>query len=1128
MAAMPVAAARFVGRDRELAILSEAVGGLGDGHGGLFLVGGEPGIGKTSLVDELARRAASVGIHVLWGRCHEIEGRPPYWPWVQVIQAQVRASSPEVVASRLDAGAAPLGLLVPELRPHLDVRDASSGVITESETARLRLFRAMADFLRQVAGDAPCLLVLDDLHWADLPSLLLLEFVAADLAEVPLLAVGTFREVESRHDPRVDEALGRMARQAAQLALEGFDLDEVSRFLALSAGETLPEALARRLRDETAGNPFFLDELVRLFRRLGDWSIGGSGGLPISQGVRGTIRQRLAPLDQPTRHLLSVAAVAGREFDLLLLEAATGTRRAGLLELLAPALDHELVVAIPGRPGQYRFPHALLRETIYDEVPAAARTELHRRYAEALERRGGALDGRFAEIAHHYFEASAGGDEEKAIEYALRAGHEALLSLAYEAAAQQFDRALHLTDLGVDPDPKRPCEILLALGEAKSRAGDADDATQVFRRAVALARRAGSPELLARAAIGLGDIGTAWTEIGRFDEALVRLLREALAQLGDGGGVLRAAVLARLATELCWSAPTDEIDALSERAVRIARDANDRARLAYTLVGRIHCLGDPGHVEERLRLAAEVIELTDDRGDLAASARLWRLGDSLQLGRMGDVQLARSAVLRAFLEARQPAHLWMVPAVHAQQALLEGRLDEAQQHLAAILEHATGRTNAEQAASALAFLIQRELGRHGELAAGLKALVSQFPGLGVWRAALAMLLAENGDVEEARRELAALIADGLPALRRDVTWLSSVAMTTEACRVCGTPEQAVTIHAALLPYAERNVVAGPLYFMGPVAYYLGVLAVVMGRRDLAREHFARALESVRETGARPWVARILLAHAALLEADGEAPGHVAELRREAAELADACGMSLAPYTTVPAEAGERPAVAGTRAAVEAPGGERPVTLRHEGDVWTLAYGDTTVRVKDVRGLHYLARLLAEPGREFHVLDLAGAAGSPIGDAEIAGADLGPMLDERAKRDLRTRLEELREREESAERDDDLAAAEEARREIEAIADALASAVGLGGRDRKMGAVAERARASVTKATRAAIRLIAARDELLGSVLSRAVRTGAYCSYEPIAGTALVWCVEVTRAAAGEETDATGVRQPRRR
>ena len=1123
---MPMAAARFVGRDRELTILSEALGGLREGHGGLFLVGGEPGIGKTSLVDELSRRATDDGVHVLWGRCHEIEGQPPYWPWIQVIQAQVRASAPEQVATRLDSGAAPLGLLVPELRPHLDARDATAGIITESDTARFRLFRAMADFLRQVAGDAPCLLVLDDLHWADLPSLLLLEFLAADLAEVPLLAVGTFREVESRHDAQVDAALGRMARQAAALSLEGFDLDEASRFIELASGEAVPAALAQRLRDETAGNPFFLDELVRLFRRRGDWSLGGSGGLPISQGVRGTIRQRLAPLAPATRHLLSVAAVAGREFDLLLLEAATGTRRAELLDTLAPAVDLELVTAIPGRPGQYRFPHALLRETIYDEVPPATRTELHRRYAEALERRGGALDGRFAEIAHHYFEASAGGGEEKAIEYALRAGHEALQSLAYEAAARQFERALHLTDLGVDPDPRRPCEILLALGEAKSRAGDAEEATQVFRRAVALARRAGSPELLARAAIGLGDIGTAWTEIGRFDEALVRLLREALAQLGDGGGVLRAAVLARLATELCWSAPTDEIDALSDQAVRIAREANDRARLAYTLVGRIHCLGDPGHVEERLRLAAEVIELTDDRGDLAASARLWRLGDALQLGRMADVQFARGAVLRAFREARQPAHLWMVPAVHAQKSLLEGRLDEAQQQLAAILEHATGRTNAEQAASALAFLIQRELGRHGELAEGLKALVSQFPGLGVWRAALAMLLAENGEIEDARRELAPLVADGMPALRRDVTWLSSVAMATEACRVCGTPEQAATIHAALLPYAERNVVAGPLYFMGPVAYYLGVLAVVMGRRDLARDHLERALDSVRETGARPWIARILLAYAALLEADGGAPARVAELRHEAAELAEACGMALAGAGTPPVAAGEEPEE--PAAASGPPVEERPVTLRHEGDVWTLAHGDTTLRLKDVRGLHYLARLLAEPGREFHVLDLAGAAGSPVADAQVAGADLGPMLDERAKRDLRARLEELREREASAERDGDVAAAEAARSEIEALADALASAVGLGGRDRKTGAIAERARASVTKATRAAIRLITARDELLGSVLSRAVRTGAYCSYEPIAGTALVWRVEVSGGAAGAGPGGTVGPRPARR
>lgn len=1102
LAAMPPtrpARTPFVGRASELTDLEGALGALRSG-GSLFLVHGEPGIGKSRLADELARRAAAAGVRVHWGRCREVEGRPPYWPWVQVIQSHVREADPAKVARELDASARPLGLLVPELRPHLDA-DAETPARPESETPRFLLFEAMASFLRRIAEAQPVLLILDDLHWADLSSLLLLDFLAHELAAMPLAVLGTYREVEVRRDPAALQVIDSLGRKGRQLALGGFTLDEAVRFIESSTDEVVPAAVAMRLHRETEGNPFFLDEVVRLFRGGGEWFASAKAGFPISQGVRGAIRQRLAPLGSETRRVLSAAAVAGREFDLTLLEGGTDTARGTLLDVLGPAIEIEVITGVAGKPGRYRFSHALVRDTIYEELPPYARADLHRRFGELLEdRHAGSLDDSLAQVAHHFFQASAEGGEEKAIEYAERAGREALKSLAYEEAALQFERALHLTELAATADAARSCELLLLLGEARNRAGMGEESAQAFRCAAALARRAGSSALLARAATGLSSVGSAWAEYGRSDDALVRILQEALADLGEGEGLLRARVMARLATELCWSAPPATTHELSSEAVRLARRAGDPATLAYTLLGRIHCLSDPDHVADRLALVDEVIALSEGRGDLAANAYLWRLGDALQLGRMAEVDACRESVVRVVTELRQPGDRWMIPAVQSQRLLLEGRFAEAETFAEPILAQPTRRANAEQASSALIYLVQREQGRHGALAAGMKSLSYQYPSVVVWRAALAMLYAEIGERREARIELDALYADGLAALRFDLTYLFSLACLAEALRACGEPHEAEVVHAKLLPYADRNVVAGPLYYMGPVAYYLGILAAAAGRPADAAAHLEAGLAAARSVGAAPYVARIQLQLADALASCGGSGARAAELRREGADLARSLGMEcLLPAAPAGAKHVVDPAPTDSASTAHL------AVLARDGEDWMLSYRGRTQHLARARGLAYLARLLAEPRREFHVLDLVAIEEDPSGPTRkrLAGTDLGPVLDARAKSEMRRRLEDLRATQEEAEQNNDAERAGQARDEIERLGYELARAVGLGGRDRRPGAATERARASVTKAIRAAIRRIEQKDAGLAAILSRTVRTGTFCSYDPIEEVAIV-------------------------
>jgi len=1117
----------FVGRRRELDELRAALPPLLAGRGSLFLLSGEPGIGKTRLAEEFATEATAAGVRVLWGRCHEAEGRPPYWPWAQLVRAAAasgaRAGQSESPASRAvddavaayaaDPDAAPLIELIPELRSFQAGRPAEAPG-ADAATARFRVFQAFTSLLRRLAAAGPCLLILDDVHWADLPSLRILEFLAHELPDAPIAVVVTFREVEVRQSPVVSDLVGRLGRRGARLALGGLSVDEVSRFVARAVGEAVPATAAEWLHSSTEGNPFFLDEIVRLHRGEEAWLHARPSAPGRSDSVQTAIRQRLSPLPPDTLRVLAVAAVAGREFDLSLLSAAMGDDRATLAELLAPAVEIELLNAVADKPARYRFRHALVRETIYERLAPGARAERHRVYGELLERRyADVIEPWLPELAHHFYEASVFGDDPRALDYAERAGRHALRLFAYEEAVQMFERALHLVESGTDADQRRTCALLLDLGEATSRAGQRE-ATDILHRAAALARRIGASDLLARAATELCDVGTAWAEVGRRDEALVGILHEALDALPESASALRARVMARLATELFWARPPEESERLSRTAVELARSADDAHSTAYALLARINCLSHVDHAATRADMTEEILALTGGRGELAANAWMWRLGGVLHLDRILEVRAAREGMVRVVQELRRPGGLWLVHSASAQKALIEGRFDEAERAAGAMLEQPTVESNVEQTATAALFLVRREQGRHHELALALEAFDSQQPAVSAWRASLAMLWADGGDRERALAILDAMTADGLAGMIRDSSWLYSVCCLAEVCGAYGTPAQAELLRAALAPYETRNAMAGPMYYLAPVTYYLGLLARRVGQWDVAAERLDAALVQARRLGARPAAARILVARAELIEravaAGHDGAGDLAaagKLRAEALEIAEAVGMdAVAAAARRPLDVAVDGAPAPASASFESSSPVR-ASLTFEADDCVIGYRGRTLRVRSVLGLRYLARLLAEPGRELHVLDLAGAGaiGELRDDVRVDG-DLGPLLDPKAKSEMAERLADLRDILEEAERHHDSARAEAARSEIEALADHVASAVGLGGRDRVQGRNSERARAAVTKALRAAIGRIGRADAELGDLLARSVKTGAFCSYEPIGALALAWDV----------------------
>jgi hypothetical protein len=1119
----------FVGRDRELDQLHAALKQTQKGHGGVFMVGGEPGVGKTTLVERVAAAAEESGALVAWGRCWEGGGAPAYWPWVQAIRSLARSMG-DALESRLGPGAPHVAKIVPGLAERLTGLEPAPDL--EPERARFALFDAVTSFLQAASEDQPLLVALDDLHAADRPSLLLLRFVARELRGCRVLVVGTYREVEARMDPSVGELIGEIGRDGRRLPLRGLSEDQVERFIAATAGSSPSPEVLRAVHEATEGNPFFVDEVVRLLTAEGQLESGSlPSGVRIPDEVRDAVRRRLEPLPDRAREVLAVAAVLGREFDVPALEQMTGAGREELVEILDDASDRSIVSLLGGTLGSYAFAHALFRETLYADIAPTERARLHRRAGETLEELyGGEVEPHLAELAHHFFEAASSGDLGKAIDYSVAAAERATSLLAYEEAAGHYERALQAYGLEEHADVPRRCDLLLALGEAMSRAGDIENARETLQRASGLARKLESPDRLARAALAYG-AGLGGFEFGRVDETLVRLLREARAALEGEDGALLARVTARLAVELYFSASTAERAELSSEAVAIAQRVGDPAALASALSARHLALWGPENLDERIEAATEVIRLGESQDDreLMLRGRVWRMADLMERGDISAVDSDLDLLMTGAEELRDPLYLWNAPLLRAMRATLEGRFAEGEELAAEALSIGRG-TQAQNAVwlySIQQLALRREQGRLEEIQPALAEFVERYPATPHWRTGLAYVSAELGRVGEAALALEAASADDFRAFPRDGEWLSAMAMLSEAAVAVGDEQRSARLLELIEPFSDRNVMAGRgAASFGPAARYCGLLAAAVGRHDDADRHFAAAEELATRMRALPALARARCDRGAALVARGDEEA-ARPVLAAAAELARDLGMTtlerraedlLGGGAAAEAEpAGAAAAAPGTTAG--APGATAAATgeavFTREGEFWTIAYGGAPFRLKDSKGLRHIATLLATPGQEHHAADLVSGASGTAGRATAAEAreaglesdalgDAGALLDPQAKAEYASRLEELREEAEEAEQFNDPERAARAREEIEFIGGELAGAVGLGGRDRKAASASERARVNATRTIRAALDRIGDNDPALGRHLDQTIKTGTFCSYEPDPAAPVAW------------------------
>jgi class 3 adenylate cyclase/tetratricopeptide (TPR) repeat protein len=861
----------------------------------VVLVGGEPGVGKTRLAGELARRAHEEGAIVLFGRCDEELG-VPYQPFTEAIATYAAASHDDA----LDEIGSDLARLVPSLAARLQLAEPMRA---DPETERYRLFEAFLRFLVTTSERAPVLFVIDDLHWAARPTLLLLRHLVRHRGGERVLILATYRDTDLGRGHPLSEALADLRREAdvGRVVLRGLAEDEVVELVSSAAGHELDAPTMRLARDvhaETEGNPFFVGQVLRHLVESGAvedvdgrWKVSSRRWAGIPEGVREVIGKRLSQLSDDTNEVLSVAAVIGREFDGALLVQASGLDGERVLDALEEAEAARLVLTTRGHDDRRTFAHALVRSTLYEEIPTTRRLRMHRRVAGALAERSARGVPCLDQLAHHSCEAAALGDVESALRWSRAAAQESYARLAYEEAATWYERALDV----LDPDDPAQCasraELRVALARAL-RAGGALPASRSMALAgVDEARTAGRSDLLAEAAMVIaGDRG--WSDAGRVDEELIRLLEETLQVLPPGDAPLRAMAMARLASELYFMpSEGDRRQDLTSQALAMIDRVDDLNATTFVLGCALWGSWVPGNAAERRLRALEIIELSERSENLADQlmGNMWITGCEAELG---DGEGFRAAVEREralATDLRQPEWLWASAVHQGMVALCDGRFDDAEACMAESLRIGTPleSENVLQMYGIQHMSVARARGDLEGLLPLLEAMVEQFPLLPAWGCGLAYLYRDLGRLDEARQIFDRLAERDFLDLPPDANWTVGMGLLAAVCATLGDTERAEVLYGLLLPLADMTVTAGmPAECFGSVHGPLVLLAAAMDRWDVAEGHYLASQTADERMGARSSLVHSRFEWGRLLARRGDprAEAVLSSCRAAAAEL----------------------------------------------------------------------------------------------------------------------------------------------------------------------------------------------------------------------------------------------------
>lgn len=1031
----------LIGRDHPAGVLRTEIGRAIESHGGLVLITGEAGIGKTSLVTDATDEARRRGALVLGGSCWDSDSAPGYWPWVQVVRGLRRSAGSDWPQLEKAAGGRLATLLGEELGESREGGESFA------------LYDAVTTALVTFSQQRPLVVVLDDLHWADSASLKLLEFAAQHAWFERLLLVGTYRdvEVEAADHPLQHVILPLTARAAATVTLTGLGRDEVGALIAVTAGVEPEPTMVDEVFRRTGGNPFFVEQTARIWR-------SGSPVTTVAPGVREAVRRRLALLPASVSSLLETAAVLGREFHRQVLAAAVFAPVPQIDRLLERAVAARLVTPLAG--GRFAFAHDLVRETLYDELAEAETRTRHAAVVRALDAVP-VLSEKIvpADLARHAYLAGDRLDREKRVELLLAAARNASGRLAREEAIGHFRRAIEATG----DDTRRATLIYLELGGECGHHGEVEDGQRAFAQAVALAKPLRDPELLARVAITLHQ-NNYFTAQRAENTQLLREAHRALIGSGDEPALPPELLAQELAVQ----------------TTALARSGEDDDALAFSLWARHDAIWGLGTSAERLALTAEMIEVghrTENREmELHAQSMRWvtllEVADPRYLDQLRTFSaLAERSGLRRFELARVIDNALI--------AGFSGRFTQARELMARLrqLQEAHGPFDFMQAHLEWALdLLQGRFDSAQAVVDRLDTTGHPYPELLV-----GLTAAERGNTALAVRMADALknLPEPLPRMFTPL-WMR---LCAQASVLTGDRERIAEARAAFAPYRGQWLVS--LYgcdLGGPVDLWLGLLNEALGDRDAAAADLTAAYESADRMFARPWSLRSRVALMRVLGA--RAPADlVGPTRQEAAE--SGLAHLLAPSGPgAPAKAPEPHPV----------GSERE--FRRDGAVWALAFAGRAVHIPEAKGLRDLHALLSHSGEDVSAVTLLDPeGGATVLAAHRFGAD--PVLDEEAKARYRLRLERLDEEIDRATELGDTRRAAEFDRERGALLDELRMAAGLGGRTRRLGDEAERARKTVTARIRDTLRKLDALHPELAAHLRESVTTGAHCAYRPV-------------------------------
>lgn len=869
----------FVGRRREAQFLREAIRTLGTEPRDFVIVSGEAGIGKTRLLHEVTRNGPP-GVELHWGSCSPVEGAPPFLVWQQAFRSIARQRSIKTVLRAFNDADSEARRLV--LGSGRATRRDQLG--WDSPNQRFRTFDAICEGLRELAAQRPLVLVLDDLHFADLGSLLLLTFLTQQRV-AGLLILGALRDAVQSADEARAKALAELrAACHSKLVLGGLSEAEVRELCGLRFGSAAP-GLAPLLHARTGGNPFYLSVLsVSQEAARGDEPL-------LPSAIRKAVSQRLAVLSADCVRLLRLAAVRGRELSASLLARAAGSSYEHALQLLEAGCAARVITRL--EPGEYRFVHDLMREVLYAEQGSSERAEAHLAIGRALDGLAEYQQPRHAAmLAHHFSQGAHLGGAARALDLSIAAGAFALRNFAYEQAIEHFERASSLLALGGEPDPATECALLLDLGLSQISAGQREAGQGSLLLAAARARELGAASELASVALSLVP-GLFAIEVGGYDPALVALLREALAQVGDNQR-LRALLLARLALALYWSDTFDERAAICAEAEALAEASGSDDVKASVTTARALALLRPCNLSEREQLTARAVELCGRVGDHHGLLlnRLHRAALLLEAGNLAAATFESDGFCRLAEEVQQPQALWIARALHACRLLLDGRLDAVEAIAGDCLQ--TGQRvrdhNALQTFGVHLALLRIEQGRGSELLDVLRNYAASYPRTVAWRAVYAFALCRSGQLAACREQYESTKANGF-VFPEDLVWQLSMAWFSELCAELADVEGAALLYERFASFAGRYVVIGyGIACLGSADRFLGLLCATLGRREDAARHLERALEQNRRLGASLPLAHTLFDYGRFLAPS--APERARALVAEASKIAAERGLVL--------------------------------------------------------------------------------------------------------------------------------------------------------------------------------------------------------------------------------------------